>query len=62
MDNFKSRKFILFVIASAVITVALFVGKISGTEFVAGLGAFYTLFVIGNVGEKKIENDFFKKD
>lgn len=54
-DGMKSRKFLLSVFFSVVGSVALFMGKLSGGEFLALLGTVQGIYVAGNVAQRKIE-------
>lgn len=42
------RKAWLFVITATILTIALFMAKVTGTEWITGIGAMYGLFIIGN--------------
>jgi hypothetical protein len=52
MYKLASVKLWLFVLVSAAATVALFLGKLSGTEWVAALGWAYGVYCVANVKSK----------
>lgn len=52
----KSRKLWLFIISIIILTIALFLQKVTGTEWVSGQVSLFGLYVAGNVGEHKYEN------
>jgi hypothetical protein len=47
----KQRKVTLFLITMTILSVALFMGKVSGIEYTGGITALYGLFITGNVKE-----------
>jgi len=45
------RKATLYFVSMIILTVALFLGKITGSEWINGNSVLFGLFVVGNVGE-----------
>ena len=47
----KERKVKLFIVTLVVMAIALFIGKVTGTEFYLGTIALYGCFILGNGAE-----------
>jgi hypothetical protein len=54
--KWTSRKFISAWVATGLVTVALFVGKLGGGEYVAALGIIWPSYFAANVGDKAVES------
>ena len=55
--DLTSRKFWMAVGCIAISTILCYLGKIDGTQFVAGLTAIFTFYSAGNILDKVIGDD-----
>ena len=55
--KYKSRKFIAAVVVIVVASVAMFLGKMSGTEWIAAANIALGLYVGANVAQKGVVKD-----
>lgn len=55
--KYQSTKFQLAVFFAIIISIALFVGKLSGSEFNFAMSAVLSVFTAANVVQKKVLND-----
>lgn len=57
MDTtYRSRKFILATIFTITTVIALFIGKISGGEFIGAMATILGLYGASNIGDEYVSN------
>lgn len=54
MDKLTSRKFWIAIGSILIITALNYLGKVDGTQFVAGLGVIYGFYSAGNILDKVV--------